>query len=421
MDCFVLNPSTGPFTESQGLLRLLETLEQDLDQPYIERRLKTVSQKSNLLDELQDTVNELNQREKDLTACIGIAKMLIANNNAIMQENNEGKLESFRLQGQVKHLNEEIERLKEEIIIAEEKYAEVNNTLMSTETEFIKFSAEMKIKALDSGDNFLHSNRKVSVDRYESELFEISSKFMAEKDNLLAARLESERKFKLLDLKNKELSQALQVVEDKNEKLEKKLNKTQRNLQELQEKLSCESKSREETEILYDELFDKHKKLLAVSEKQSEELEILNNSSNIATISRSNEGGSLQNELQDLGEELDSIEGFESPVRRRNSTNLRNSYKMMPRTIGIFKQDYLNINRKKSRKAPCEEYFVLATQAIKLGSPYMDSICTINAKKLYENAIINEVPFHKWHLWIENQLNSAYLSGIYQKEVIKTN
>ena len=129
----------------------------------------------------------------------------------------------------------------------------------------------------------------------------------------------------------------------------------------------------------------------------------------------------MQNELQDLGEELDSIEGFESPVRRRNSTNLRNSYKMMPRTIGIFKQDYLNINRKKSRKAPCEEYFVLATQAIKLGSPYMDSICTINAKKLYENAIINEVPFHKWHLWIENQLNSAYLSGIYQKEVIKTN
>jgi chromosome segregation ATPase len=411
MDCFVLNPSTGPFTESQNLLKLLQTLEQDLEQPYIERRLKSVTQKSSLLDELQDTVHELNQREKDLLACIGIAKMLVSNNGTLLQENNELKLDVIRIKSHSQLLSDEIARLKEELEIAEEKYVQVNHTLVNTETEFIKLCAEVKIKA-ETGEK---PSRKVSVDRYEAELFEISTKFMAEKDFLLAAKLEAEKKVKHLDLKHQESQKTLSELEDKNQILLSKLSKLKEKFETLQEKFNLELQSREESEILYDQLFDKHKKLLILSEKQSEELEILKNPSESSAFLTSAEGGSLQRELQDLEEDFEA-EGFESPPKRRLSSSLRNSFKMMARTIGIFKQDPVAVTtKKKQRKAPCEEYFVLATQAIKLNSPYMDSICTINAKKLYENALQNEVPFHKWHLWIENQLNSAYLSGVYAK------
>jgi hypothetical protein len=59
---------------------------------------------------------------------------------------------------------------------------------------------------------------------------------------------------------------------------------------------------------------------------------------------------------------------------------------------------------------PVRHYFTLVTQAVKLCSPYMDHICTISTHKLYEKAQKQNVPFHKWHLWIERQLTNAYLS-----------
>lgn len=35
------------------------------------------------------------------------------------------------------------------------------------------------------------------------------------------------------------------------------------------------------------------------------------------------------------------------------------------------------------------------TQSIKLNSPYMDTICTLPVKDLYEKALELDVPFHK--------------------------
>jgi hypothetical protein len=46
----------------------------------------------------------------------------------------------------------------------------------------------------------------------------------------------------------------------------------------------------------------------------------------------------------------------------------------------------------------------------------MDTICVVSPKTLYETAVKNDVPFHKWHLWVEKQLNSAYLQSIYKSE-----
>ena len=45
----------------------------------------------------------------------------------------------------------------------------------------------------------------------------------------------------------------------------------------------------------------------------------------------------------------------------------------------------------------------------------MDVICVVSANNLYASAIKNDVPLHKWHTWVERQLNAAYLQSIYSK------
>ena len=73
------------------------------------------------------------------------------------------------------------------------------------------------------------------------------------------------------------------------------------------------------------------------------------------------------------------------------------------------------------RKDPGQEYFTLTSQAVKLNSPYMDTICTVSTKDLYDKAVRNSIPFHKvspmqWHVWIESQLTTAYLDSLYTSQ-----
>jgi hypothetical protein len=56
-----------------------------------------------------------------------------------------------------------------------------------------------------------------------------------------------------------------------------------------------------------------------------------------------------------------------------------------------------------------QEFFTLSCQAIKLNSPHMNTICTIDAMSLYQKALKMAVPFYKWPNWIENHLNKEYM------------
>jgi hypothetical protein len=67
------------------------------------------------------------------------------------------------------------------------------------------------------------------------------------------------------------------------------------------------------------------------------------------------------------------------------------------------------------RKKPPEEYFSLAVQAVKMNSPHMDTIISASSSELYENALKQGIPFHKWHVWIESQLNKIYVQTLYKK------
>lgn len=78
-----------------------------------------------------------------------------------------------------------------------------------------------------------------------------------------------------------------------------------------------------------------------------------------------------------------------------------------PKKPGVVKARYSHIPL---RKDPGEEFFILAVQAIKLNSPYMDEICTESPQELYQRALSSKVPFHQWYPWIEDRLREVYLS-----------
>lgn len=50
-----------------------------------------------------------------------------------------------------------------------------------------------------------------------------------------------------------------------------------------------------------------------------------------------------------------------------------------------------------------------------MNSPYMDTICTISAKELYEKVLEQEIPYHLWHSWIQQKLNARYIEILYKK------
>mmetsp|Transcript_14702 Transcript_14702/g.25025 ORF Transcript_14702/g.25025 Transcript_14702/m.25025 type:complete len:176 (-) Transcript_14702:154-681(-) len=70
------------------------------------------------------------------------------------------------------------------------------------------------------------------------------------------------------------------------------------------------------------------------------------------------------------------------------------------------KMDYL-LNRD-----PMQEFFSLTCQSIKLNSPHMNTICTIDTMQLYKKALKLNIPFFKWQSWIEDFLNKEFMRNV---------
>ena len=58
---------------------------------------------------------------------------------------------------------------------------------------------------------------------------------------------------------------------------------------------------------------------------------------------------------------------------------------------------------------PMQEFFSLTCQSIKLNSPHINTICTIDTMQLYNKAQKMNIPFFKWQTWIEDFLNKEFL------------
>ena len=53
---------------------------------------------------------------------------------------------------------------------------------------------------------------------------------------------------------------------------------------------------------------------------------------------------------------------------------------------------------------PIKEFFQLTCQSVKINSPHMHLIATINTNKLYDKAITDLVPYFKFYPWIETTI-----------------
>lgn len=63
-----------------------------------------------------------------------------------------------------------------------------------------------------------------------------------------------------------------------------------------------------------------------------------------------------------------------------------------------------------------KEFFYLTALSVKLNMGEMlDSVETVSTRQLYERAIAEKIPFHKYANWLEKQITHAYIERIYNK------
>ena len=61
-----------------------------------------------------------------------------------------------------------------------------------------------------------------------------------------------------------------------------------------------------------------------------------------------------------------------------------------------------------------EEFFKLTCLAVKLNSAYMENVCNFSANWLFSEALKRSIPFQKFYVWIDAQLNQAYYDSVFK-------
>lgn len=134
------NPTEDP--ESQQLRSLLNSISNQLSVPFLERRARNQSHKVKPVEELQDAVNELCEKERELSAAVGIAKMLLDKNDTLQLKNNVFKESINNLSDENRMLRAELKGNFERLEKGEGKYLNLTETLMKTENELLRASVE---------------------------------------------------------------------------------------------------------------------------------------------------------------------------------------------------------------------------------------------------------------------------------------
>ncbi|OMJ82971.1 hypothetical protein SteCoe_16182 [Stentor coeruleus] len=403
------------------LSNLLNSLEGELETSYLERRQLQKLRKSTSLEELQDAVEQISHREKDLQACIGISKMLIETNEKLHIRNRELVHEKQKLEFQSKTYIQEIETYKEKLERSEERVLEINAALVKAEASYIKLSAESKANSEIVGKNSkVYSDiETISLDKYDADITEITERYKYEYEQVIRSKSKSEEKLKTTEEELEKVKFSLSSIESNYENLLKELNSYRKTSKKREEDLVLTQEQLQNLGLRFDELHTKHQELIDHSEKLAEEIELIQASQAYRQPEHhARENKSLKIELEDLEETLeDTFPEFSEPIKR--TLSLRNSFRVGPRSLQITKSNEIHINSINIRKNPSEEYFFLTTQAIKLNSPYMDVICLESPKVLFDQAIKSNIPFHKWYEWIEKKLTAKYLESLYKKPEIK--
>lgn len=403
--------SFSALPDSSKLRQILVSITSELDSSFLERRGRKHSHKQNPLDELSDAISELAAREQDLKAAAGIALMLLETNEDLQEKVafNDQKLQES--EARCHHYIIQVETLANSLALNEEKLEKVKSQLMKAEenifaqAQYIQLLSERKkeSKDVDSDEQIYELQRSLEkMNEKNQELERNNLKLTQKIANDQESRRGLEEKIRELEYKIKLMQQKLEAHRNRHSSLVSELESSESNRE------ACESLLKQANSTI--------QKLKMYTERLEEEMTIHDNKKS-ATVSHHQNESSLYSELSALENYQEGEESIEDTIWKKSSTSTRflsiHSFTKSNCVCKGFEISVLGV--KNVRKPAPEEYFSLATQAVKMNSPYMESICCVPTSQLYDKAVRDEVPFHKWHEWISKQLGLIYIDIIYKK------
>jgi chromosome segregation ATPase len=184
MAAYVTRCGSDQNSETSQILPILDSLEQDLLVPYVEKRHK---HENNPKVELQNAFSEITQREQDLKAAIGISKFLIRSNKDLLQKLKLSDEDKKELITKIKELETEITAEKNEVLSLQEKNYEITSSLDNTEDELERVSGDYHKLLREKSKNKVNmSLDSISLDRFSAEINDMTLKFREEYDLTLS-------------------------------------------------------------------------------------------------------------------------------------------------------------------------------------------------------------------------------------------
>lgn len=455
---------TSTSVDDKQLHSALDSLAQELQTPFVERMRVNKHHGKDAVAQLGDAIGELSARERELGAAIGIARMLLAKNKELAEEVISISCEKSNLEGVIALLRQEQKVMQGHAIELEEKCSLLEVELAASEAQYRE--AQVSVLHLEElNSSVMHSDHEEGTDETEAshsrEIEQMSKSIqILERDNAairlkcmdtereLIAQTENAKKLmedigklrekqKTVNEEKQHWSKRAHQAEDRAKYLEFDLMVIQRKVERLEEEAKFSlTPSTSDSGNKHERHTSLFTKLHGIEE--GEELE-----------QRSDEEASGQTSWRremsvDFGNESMDDEDLFSGKRDLFTLGAHKPFTFPELMICSLspisickrtKKDSREITRtgtvslpckRNQRKDPSEEYFLLvssiqATQAVKFSSPYMDRVCTVSAKSLYEQALREAIPFHKvsnrqWHTWIEDQLTRAYVSDLYSSD-----
>ena len=410
---------------AEHLRSMLHSFTEDLSLNFLERRGKNKNHKATLLDELQDVIGELNHRERDLKAAVDIAFMVIESNDKIQEKLAKTKAKLLQSLDKSHHQSIDIQSLQETLIATEARYEEINKTLVETEELMLINSAELNRIVRE---RFQEAN----VGASDEEIELIKKDFRKELEMIQKKRWELEKELKRLHESNRGYEIELSEYKEVFARLEDKYNKLYDAQQQSEKCRQRQESVIESLDSQLKQLNSSYQRLKLHAERLEEEISILE-SREVQEKPKLNHAISLQSELEvilnesfELLSQPTYIQGEESiedllfmkPKHHHSNTQQTRTSSLVSysKLFSMYQERGIGIVPERlQRKKPPEEYFALTAQAVKMNSTHIENVCSISTEHLYEKAIKSGIPFHKWHLWIESQINAEYVQQLYKK------
>ncbi|OMJ96099.1 hypothetical protein SteCoe_272 [Stentor coeruleus] len=416
----------GSLTDTSKLRMLLNSLSRELDETFLEKRAKNRWHKATPLEELNDVITELSNREKELQAAVGIALMLLDNTETLQCKMQNYKQKVLQAKEKSHHLSIEVKTLADSLETTEKKSEDLKSALIHAEESLLIHSQEIQILLREKKYQF-GSNSERELDDMkrdfvsqmqiiENKKNEIEKNSKKTEETLKGKESELQKckdEKNILELKSQRLENKYESLKNQFASLEEKFKQTQGLKETIEESLKLANSNYQRMKLFSERL---EEELLLLEQKKPQEAfhvhDNLSLFSELSLLDHPEDSLLIHNQHEEYLEDA----FFMKPHHLENLSTRFTSIQSYSKLFSLVTSNIGVTSKKISRKPASEEYFFLATQVLKMNSPYMDSICSISTQKLYEKVLKEDVPFHKWYEWIEKQLSSIYIRKLYKKK-----